>query len=109
MDELVSIIDQRNQIISILDQDMQRYTAKKKTIHGAYACVNMCVCLFFLYLIREREEDKILKVVMKSKGDFILFFKKKSPFLEQPSAVLKHILSIKHLALTYGKLLFYCT
>uniref|UniRef100_A0A3Q3W4W4 BMERB domain-containing protein n=1 Tax=Mola mola TaxID=94237 RepID=A0A3Q3W4W4_MOLML len=40
MYELVSIIDQRNQIISILDQDMQRYTAKKekrkkKTIHGS--------------------------------------------------------------------------
>lgn len=31
MDELVAIIDQRNQIISSLDQDLQRYTGNKQT------------------------------------------------------------------------------
>lgn len=31
MDELVAIIDQRNQIISSLDQDLQRYTGNRQT------------------------------------------------------------------------------
>lgn len=41
MDELVAIIEQRNQIVSSLDQDRQRWEGK--TIHdGALTCIGLC-------------------------------------------------------------------
>lgn len=41
MDELVTIIEQRNQIISCLDQDRQRYLREKN-----HLC--FCICTFYL-------------------------------------------------------------
>ncbi|KAM7372343.1 hypothetical protein PAMP_009520 [Pampus punctatissimus] len=42
MDELVAIIEQRNQIISSLDQDRQRCTGGKKTC-GAFIFIDFCL------------------------------------------------------------------
>lgn len=62
MDELVTIIEQRNHIISCLDQDRQRYLRKKKSIMLLHLYI-LSECNF-VFLIRERENNVLWEDVM---------------------------------------------
>lgn len=73
MDELLSLIEQRNQIISSLDQDVQRCGRWALTATGV--CIktlkkkNPAFCLLLFTLLRERKEDELLKATLSSKGE----------------------------------------
>ncbi len=80
MDELVAIIEQRNQIISSLDQDRQRCVKMKIIPDASMFCgflLKKSKCGFVLSE-REREEDMLLEAMMKNKGEKITFHIKKS-------------------------------
>lgn len=61
----MSIIDQRNQIISSLDQDMQRFAEE---LHFTEWLGSVRRDPFFLCVTRERGEDKLFEATLESKG-----------------------------------------
>lgn len=73
MEELLSVIEQRNQIICSLDQDVQRFgrgglTAARGSVSNLKK-KTAAICLSLFTLIRERKEDKLLKATLNSKGE----------------------------------------
>lgn len=70
MEELVSLVEQRNQIICSLDQDVLRCGGRGQQPQGfVFKPKNAALFFFLLTPIREREEDKLLKATLNSKGE----------------------------------------